>query len=349
MRIAFDSHKRYTFCSVADDRGRVIMENRIEHERGALRRYLTQYPAGEKVAVEAMGSWYWIVDEIEAAGMEAQLVSAQKAKLMLGCANKTDRLDARGLNLLAQAGTLPTVWIPPGELRDQRDLTRTRMMLRRTETRFKARIHAALGRYALGLTEVSDIFAKGNRTSLRKQIQGLPEQTRYTTLVQLDYVDHLEGEIDRLEKRIKTVFGGSEALSLVQTMPGIGPVLGLVITLEVGDIGRFPSAAQYASYAGTTPRVHASGGKVRYGRLRSDVNHYLKWAYCEAANVVSRFRENWPERHVCQLYNRLRQNRGHAKAIGAVARHLAEATWWILTKEEAYCDPAVRLKTSTRV
>jgi len=349
MNIAFDSHKRYTFCSVADDQGRLITEGRIEHERGALRAYLAQFPVGVGVAVEAMGSWYWIVDEIEAAGMVPRLVPARKAKLMLGCVNKTDRLDARGLNLLAQTGTLPTVWIPPGELRDQRDLARTRMTLRATQTRFKNRIHAALGRYALGMTEVSDIFAKGYRPHLQGQIQRLPEQTRYTTLAQLTYVDQLEGDIVQLDKRLQAVFARTEALSLVQTLPGIGPVLGIVITLEVGDIGRFPSAAQYASYAGTTPRVHASGGRVRYGSLRSDVNHYLKWAYCEAANVICRFREHWPQRHVCQLYERLRQKKGHAKAVGAVARHLAEATWWILTKEEAYREPAVRLKTSTGV
>jgi hypothetical protein len=59
------------------------------------------------------------------------LVHARKAKLMMGEINKTDRLDARGLNRLQRNGTLPTVWIPPGEFRDQRDLPRTRMVFRR--------------------------------------------------------------------------------------------------------------------------------------------------------------------------------------------------------------------------
>jgi hypothetical protein len=67
------------------------------------------------VAVETIGNWYWIVDEIEAAGCVPKLVHARKAKLMMGEINKTDRLDVRGLNRLQQAGTLPTVWIPPGE------------------------------------------------------------------------------------------------------------------------------------------------------------------------------------------------------------------------------------------
>ena len=65
------------------------------------------------------------MDESEAAGQVPQLVHARKAKLMLGMGNKTDTLDARGLNRLQRTGTLPTVWIPPGALRDQRDLPRT--------------------------------------------------------------------------------------------------------------------------------------------------------------------------------------------------------------------------------
>ncbi|HWR83360.1 MAG TPA: hypothetical protein VN285_08655 [Candidatus Deferrimicrobium sp.] len=49
--------------------------------------------------------------------MRPQLVHARKAKLMMGCINMTDRLDVRGLNRLQRAGTLPTVWIPPEEIR----------------------------------------------------------------------------------------------------------------------------------------------------------------------------------------------------------------------------------------
>jgi hypothetical protein len=80
------------------------------------------------VAVETIGNWYWVVSEIEQAGMVPRLVNARQAKLMLASANKTDRLYAQGINRLQRSGTLPTVWIAPGELRDQRELFRTRMV-----------------------------------------------------------------------------------------------------------------------------------------------------------------------------------------------------------------------------
>ena len=93
--------------------------------------------------------------------------------------------------------------------------------------------------------------------------------------------------------------------------------------------------------------MHASGGKIRYGSLRTDVNHYLKWAYVEAANAICLNRSHWPQRHVSRLYERLRAKKGHAVAIGAVARHLAEATYWILTKHEPYRDPQSSRRSST--
>jgi transposase len=147
--IAFDAHKRYTVASVARPDGRLIREQRIPHERGALQQFLERCERGSPVAVETIGNWYWIVDEIEAAGCVPKLVHARKAKFMMGQINKTDKLDARGLNRLQQSGTLPTVWIPPGELRDQRDLPRTRMVLVRQRTQLKNRIHATLAKYAL--------------------------------------------------------------------------------------------------------------------------------------------------------------------------------------------------------
>lgn len=147
---------------------------------------------------------------------------------------------------------------------------------------------------------------------------------------------------------MREVFKKTPELELLMTLPGVGEILGLVILLEVGDAHRFPDAAHLAGYAGTTPRVNASGGKIRFGRLRPDVNHYLKWAYAEAANVVCRYREHRPRRHVSQLYERVCRRKNHAKAIGAVARHLAEATYWILSKHEPYHEPKCRPGASTK-
>lgn len=337
--IAFDVHKHYTWARVERTDGVLVKERRISHERGAMRQFLAGCEAGSPVAVETVGNWYWIVDEIEAARDVPQLTHAHKAKLMLGLVNKTDRLDAGGLNRLQRTGTLPTVWIPPQELRDWRELPRTRMAFVSQRTQLKNRIHATLAKYALIVSEVSDLYGRRGRTLLRQRLTDLPPQTAFVTEQLLDQIEALDQQVRTLERRMGEVFEATPEIQRLMSLPGVGFILATVIATEVGDVTRFPTATHLASYAGTTPRVHASGGKTYLGPVREDVNRYLKWAFVEAANVICRVRRRYLSRHVSRLYERIAHRRGHHKAIGAVARHLAEATYWMLSKAEPYQEP----------
>jgi transposase len=341
--IAFDSHKRYTVASVQGSDGQIIREARIEHSRGNIMRFLSPWDKGSPVAVETIGNWYWIVEEIERAQMRPRLVHARKAKLMMGMINKTDKLDARGLNRLQQTGTLPTVWIPPLEIRDKRELPRTRMVFAYQRTKLKNRIHSVIAKYGLQhkFSEISDIFSKKGRGEIGAVLGLLPEHTRYVLEAMLRNLDEVERQIKDIEGRMEKVFSPDEETRLLMTMPGIGPILAVVIALEIGDVGRFSGPDRLASYSGTVPRVHASGDKVRFGRLRPDTNRYLKWAFSEAGNSVAVNRSKYPDRHVSKVYTRVRYRSGHAKAIGAVARHLAEAAYWVLTRKEPYLERGI--------
>lgn len=335
--IAFDSHKRYTLASIETTNGRLVREKRISHRRGSIVEFLSECKKGSPVAIETIGNWYWIIDEIEQAGMVPRLVHARKAKLMLGSINKTDKLDVRGLNRLQRTGTLPCVWIAPAKLRDKRELPRTRMVFAAERTRLKNRIHSVLAKYGLqNFDGISDIFGKKGRQRLRRYMEQLPPQTRYTTELLLKELDTAESQIKAIEQRMRQVFEETEVIKLLMTMPGVGFILAVVISQEIGDVDRFLSPERLASYSGTVPRVHASGDKVRFGNLRPDTNRYLKWAFSEAGNSAASHRSYYKHRHVSKLYNRVRSRRGHAKAIGAVARHLAEASYWMLKKKEAY-------------
>ena len=85
-------------------------------------------------------------------------------------------------------------------------------------------------------------------------------------------------------------------------------------------MSRFAPTARLASYAGTTARVHAFGGRYRYGRAPADTNYYLKWAYLEAANTIMPVRRRLQDRYVADLYDRIRSRKGYSIAITAVAR-----------------------------
>jgi len=325
--IAFDVHKNYTLATAQSADGQETSDVRVQHQRGLVAQYLAGRTPGSSVAVETVGNWYWIVDEIEQAGFQPLLVHARKAKLMIGSVNKTDKLDNRGIIRLQRVGTLPTVWIPPAAVRDAREMPRSRMVLTGQSTQLKNRVLATLAKYGLTIHEVSDSFGKQGRKLLEARLAQLPPHTAHTTSCLLAQLDHLHAEIKRLETRMREVIDTSDTHRLLVSLPGVGRILAAVIATEIGTINRFPRAEQFASYAGVTPRVHSSGGKTHYGPLRSDVNRYLKFAFIEAANAVSLHATRKPARHVSRLYMRIKRKKGHPKAVGAVARHLAEATF----------------------
>ena len=347
--IALDAHKRYSQVCVQKQNGQFLCEKRINHSKGVIKEFLAGWTAGTDVALETVGNYYWIVDEIEQARMQPKLVHAHKAKLMLGSINKTDKLDARALNKLQRTGTLPTVWIPPSEIRDNRELPRTRMVFANLRTRLKNRIHSVFDKYGLhtDFAGISDIFGKRGREQMALTIKRLPPETRYTLRCLLRELDMVKSQIQRIEKRMKKVFSKTEVVNRLMSLPGIGFILAVAIANEIGDIARFATPQRLASYAGTVPRVHSSGGHTRYGKLRNDVNHYLKWAYSEAGNSTALNYKRFPGRHTSRLYMRIKERKGHAKAVGAVGRHLAEASFWVLTRNENYKEPLVKSASPT--
>src|SRR5437764_11535893 len=127
--IGCDAHKRYSVFVAVNEQGQAGQAMRIAHDRGLYREFLGQLPQGSVIALEATGHYGWLVDEMERMGHRPRLANPLEAKRRMGKTNKADKLDATGLAVLLRNGTLPEVWIPAGELRDQRELLRMRIFL----------------------------------------------------------------------------------------------------------------------------------------------------------------------------------------------------------------------------
>ncbi len=350
-RVGCDAHRRYSQFAILDQDGQLRQQTRVDHEPGAIQAFLESLPDGTPVALESVGNRYWIADEIEAAGCVPLLTHAAKAKVMMGNVNKTDKLDAKGLAKLLHLESLPTVWLPPGEIRDERELHRTRMALSKLRTALKNRIHSTLAKYGIATKEHSDIFAGAGQRWLQGAIGRLPPETGRCVAQEIEALDGLGDQISQLERRIRQRTALTPSIQLLKTLPGVGDVLAIVIEREIGSIDRFPTSGHLTSFAGLVPTVHASGGKTRFGHMRKPCNQYLKWAFIEAANVVVRHRHHpaWKTKYVCQIYDQVSQRKGHAVAVGAVARHLAESAFWIIKRQQPYRPPALRQASPKQV
>src|SRR5580700_5543132 len=144
--IGCDAHKKFSVFVAVNEKGQAGEALRVVHDRQLYREFLARLPAHSAIAVEASGSYSWLVDEMERLGHRPKLCNPLEAKRRMGLTNKTDKLDARGLAILLRNGTLPEVWILPSELRDQRELVRLRIFLvhwaRGGKNRFLAKLLA---------------------------------------------------------------------------------------------------------------------------------------------------------------------------------------------------------------
>ena len=345
--IGCDSHQRYSVFVTMDEKGEAGVPIRVEHEKKELQKFLRTLPAGAAVAVEASGGWYWLVDALEEAGLEPHLANPLEAKKQMPGRNKTDKLDARGLATLLRVGTLPEVWIPPAGLRDLRGLMRARLALRRQASLLKNRLHAAIRRYGLREDAFRDLFAGKARIALSGYIDALPVNTRFATTQEWQMLDQIERHIERMEVRIREGICKLGWVRLLKTLPGVGDILGATIHLEIGDVQEIPER-------------RASGGLCRSGAdrafqrrqdtLRADFEagqSLSEMAFIEAANATVAHRDKYGEQHVGQLYQRLK-GKCHGKAATAVARHLAESSWWILKKKQEYRAPHAAAMSSSR-
>lgn len=339
--VGCDAHKHFSLFVVLDANGALFQRTRVGHVSGAIAAFLSRFPEGTPVALESVGNWYWIVNEIERAGCIPLLAHPAKAKLMMGNIHKTDKLDAQGLATLLYLGKLPSVWIPSTQVRDERELPRTRMAFAKHRTMLKNRIRSTLAKYALSLGLDGDIFSPKWRPSLEAALQRLPAETERCLRQHLQLLDALQHHIRELEDRISQRIQDSPSLRLIQSVPGPAEVLAIVIDRELGSIDRFPSPHHFASYCGLVPRLSSSAGRAHYGRMVRQCNTYLKWAFIEAANVVvaHRHHPNWRRSYVVHLYERARRRKGHSVSVGALARYLAESTYWVLKKGEPYRQP----------
>jgi transposase len=134
-----------------------------------------------------------MVDEMEQLGHRPKLCNPLEAKRRMGLTKKTDNLDAKGLAILLRNGTLPEVWLPPSELRDQRELIRLRIFLVRLRTRVKNRIHGTLSRYNVEIAG-ADLFAV-LVCSLKPACRNWPEHSREAVKQELETLDFLETQI----------------------------------------------------------------------------------------------------------------------------------------------------------
>jgi transposase len=336
--IGMDVHKKYTVAVAMTEQGQVLGKEKIEHgasiRQAAWKAYLGQFEGDVHVALEATDLSYPICEAIEPYSETVTMAHPLKTRLIAEQRVKTDVIDGRTLAHLLRTDFLPKAYIPPREIRDQRELLRSRVALVHAQTNIKNRLHGVLRRCG-EFFEGTDLFGKGGREYLSQL--ALPEPYRSEIQQLLRILESIQGEIKEVSQSIQEdVAMVPEAMRLTQ-IPGIGSYLAALIYWEIGDIERFASPSKLVGYCGLGPRVYSSGGRTFHGPITRQGNRYLRWALVNAAQHYYHGRRG----PLGEFFHRVAKKHGTKAARVALARKLATIIWHVLRKKEAFNEARI--------
>ena len=319
-----------------------------------------------QVAIESTGVYWRPVFNILEGAVEVMLVNAREAKGLK--ARKTDVIDAEWLADLLRHGLLRPSFIPPRHIRELRELTRYRESLVREQTSLANRIqklvesgNVKLGQVATDALGVSGLqmlralaagetnpdkmssMARGRlkrkQKELKRALSGqLTEAQRWVLSQLLDQYDRVKEAIAKVEQKIREeVIAApdpfvSEAVKLMDTIPGVGETVAQILAAEIGvEMSQFPSDKNLSSWAGMCPGNHESAGKRKSGKTTKG-SRYLRAALIEAAWAASRTKNTY----LSAQYRRFVKRMGKKKALVAVGHSILVIAYHLLTNKRTY-------------
>lgn len=326
-----DLHARSLYLCVVDHNGKNLLHKDIKAAPEPLLKALTPYIGELVVGVECMHCWYWIADFCEDHGIEFILGHALYMKAIHGGKAKNDRIDSFKIARLIRGGNFPLAYVYPKEMRATRDLLRRRTKMVRYSAQFKAHVSNTSTQY----NQLPPAKGKLRTATGREEMAESFDDTAVQRSIDMDVhlVATFDQEIQQVEHFVEKLAKqhNQRDLKLLQTIHGIGRILALTILLEIGDITRFDTVQQFASYGRLVKCKAESAGKT-YGTQGNKIgNAHLKWAFSEAA--VTHLKGN-PE---AQAYlEKLQRRMSKAKALSVLAHKLGRCVFYMLKNQQVF-------------
>lgn len=330
--VGIDIHRDYGVAYIQDPKGKTIDEFRFGNDMEGINEAKARLgKSNAHVAIESTGNmWVVLWDKLEESGLDLHLVHPLKTKAIASNKLKNDKLDAKMLAKLLRGDMLVCSYVPPRDVRDERETVRLRGSLVRMRTQVINKTRSILHKYCIkykgSLHQNAGIEFLSN-LELRP-VDMLAIRSYLETLKTLN------DEIGSVNSQIAN--NDSEEIRLLMSIPGIDYYSAVLICSEIGDISRFPSHNKLASWAGLVPSMHQSGTSFYNGRITKEGSRRLRWILVQCAHTAIRANSKLNE-----FYSKIAKRRGDNKAVVAVARKLVKIIYAVLSSRSPslYGDP----------
>ena len=326
---AIDLHSTNNVTVVIDEQDRVVYQKRLPNDLALILKELSVYQSElEGIVVESTYNWYWLVDGLMEQGYKLHLANTAAIQQYEGLKYTDDHSDARWLAHLLRLDVLPEGHIYPKADRPVRDLLRKRSQMVRQRT--------------TNLLSIQNLLTRNTGSSLSaNRVKGLDVQQVDQLLpdgelalavkANLSVMSSADEQVELLEQTVTQRVQLRPQFSFLKSVPGIGEILALTIMLETGDIRRFCSVGNFASYCRCVGSQKVSNGKKKGQGNTKNGNKYLSWAFVEAAHFAIRYNSK-----IKSFYQRKKAKTKIVVAIKAVAHKLCRACYYIMRDRVAF-------------
>jgi len=324
-----DLHSNNLMIAVINQDGKRVAHRKLDCDFGAVLRFLDPLkPQLQSMAVESTFNWYWLVDGLRAQKYPIDLANPAKIEQYKGMKHVDDMDDAFHLAELQRLKILPKAHVYDPQLRPVRDLLRRRTSLVHQRTALLLSFKSLYARTTGQPLDLSD--AKKMEPKEAPKLYKHPAN-QLIAQVQTEHIQALDKSIGRIETAVLACAREIPLYERLLSLPGVGRILGMTITMEVGEVSRFKSDGNFASYCRLVDAKHLSNGRQKAENNQKCGNKYLAWAFVEAANFARRYDE-----HCRRWYDRKAAKTSKVIATKALACKLAKAAWHIMARQCNY-------------
>jgi len=324
-----DLHSSNSFVGVINAEDQRLYGKRHSNRLDDILRALDPFQDSLKgVVVESTFNWYWLVDGLQEHGYAVHLANPSAIQQYEGLKHTDDKWDSFWLAHMHRLGILPEGYIYPKAHRAVRDLLRRRLLFVKHSTSHILSLQSMINRN-LGLKMSNNEIKKLKP----EDIEGLFDCPNLMFMANnsLEAIKFLKKISLDIEKKVRSQVKMRKEFLKLLTIPGIGDILGLTISLEVGDIGRFPAAGDYSSYCRCVESKRVSNGKKKGENNKKNGNRYLAWAYVEAAQFCRRFCVK-----AQSFYQSKEAKKNSIVATKALSNRLSKASYYIMRDQVAF-------------
>jgi transposase len=327
-----DLHARTMHLCVLDAQGCVVFDRNLPCRPDAFLAAIAPFRPDVIVGVECMFAWYGLADLCQHGKIPFVIGHALYRKAIHGGKAKNDKIDANKIARLLRGGNFPLAYVYPKGMRETRDLLRRRNSFVRQRAALFTHLQILNSQYNRPPFPKKLSFA-ANRAELDIAKRFSDPSVQKSAAANLAVIDCLDAQVAHLELYLTRTAKVDDVQTFhrLQTIPGVGKILALVLLYEIHDATRFATVGQFLSYARLVRCEHESAGKVLGSGGKKIGNAQLRWAFGEAACLFLRSSERakaWKEKQ--------QKKRGEGKALAILAARLARAVYHLWRKGEAF-------------